>query len=121
MKSIKTNVDKMAYTIASAFRTRCYTLNITGRIFGYEQGSKVLETHHTVLGQHPETRQPTLLGLGLGQPTLRYQEVPGPSTGADWESASATAEEDNLGGHHKQDKQSEGKRKRKELPVEIAE
>ena len=68
-----------------------------------------------VLGWHPETGQPTLSGLGLGQPTLRHQEVPGPSTSADWESASAATEEDNLGGHHKQDKQSEGKRERKEL------
>jgi len=48
-----------------------------------------------------------LAGLGSGQPTLRHQEVPGPSAGADRESTSAAAEEDNLGGHHK-DKQSEG-------------
>jgi len=88
-----------------------------GRTFGYGQGRKVSETRHTVLGGHPETGQPTLLGLGLGQPTLRYQEVPGPSTGTDQESASAAVEDDNLGGHHKQDKQSEGKRERKELRV----
>jgi len=85
----------------------CYTLNITGRTFGYRQGRKVSETHHTVLGRHTETGQPTLAGLGSGQPTLPHQKVPGPSTGADQESASAAAEEDNLGGHHK-DKQSEG-------------
>jgi len=70
-----------------------------------------------VLGWHPETRQPTLLGLGLGQPTLQHQETPRPSTGTDRESASTAAEEDNLGGHHKQDKRSEGKRERKELRV----
>ena len=50
-----------------------------------------------------------LAGLGSGQPTLRHQEVPRPITGTDRESASAAAEEDNLGGHHK-DKQSEGNR-----------
>ena len=61
-----------------------------------------------VLGRHPETRQLTLSGLGSGQPTLRHKEVPGPSTYADRESASAAAEEDNLGSHHKKDKQSEG-------------
>jgi len=100
----------MAFAVA-----RCYTLNITGRTFGYGQRRKVSETRHTVLGWHTKTVQLTLLGLGLGQPTLRHQEVPGPSTGTDRESASAAAEEDNLGGHHKQDKQSEGKRERKEL------
>jgi len=86
----------------------CYTLNTTGSEYGYGPGRKVSETHHTVLGRHTETGQLTALGLGLGQPTLRHQEVPGPSTGADRESASAAAEEDNLGGHHKKDKQSEG-------------
>jgi len=106
----------------------CYTLNTTGSEFGYGPGRKVSETRHTVLGWHPETGQPTLsglgsgqptlsglgsgqptlLGLGSGQPTLRHQEVSGPSTGADQESASAAAEEDNLGVHHKKDKQSEG-------------
>ena len=96
---------------------RCYTLNITGRTFGYGQGRKVSETRHTVLGRHTETGQPTALGLGSGQPTLQHQETPGPSTGTDRESASAAAEEDNLGGHHKQDKRSEGKRERKELRV----
>jgi len=40
-----------------------------------------------------------------------------PSTGADRESASAAVEEDNLGGHNKQDKQSEGKWECKELRV----
>jgi len=95
----------------------CYTLNITGRTFGYGQGRKVSETRHTVLERHPETGQPTLSGLGLGQLTLWHQEVTGPSIGADRESASAATEEDNLGGHHKQDKQSEGKRERKELRV----
>ena len=53
------------------------------------------------------TGQPTASGLGSGQPTLRHQEVPGPSAGADRESASAAAEEDNLGGHHEKDKQAE--------------
>jgi len=86
----------------------CYTLNTTGLEYGYGPGRKVLETRHTVLGRHTETGQPTASGLGSGQPTLRHQEVPGPSTGADRESASAAAEEDNLGGHHKKDKQSEG-------------
>jgi len=57
------------------------------------------------------------LGLGSGQPTLQHQETPGPSTGTDRESASAAAEEDNLGGHHKQDKRSEEKWERKELRV----
>jgi len=93
----------------------CYTLNITGRTFGYGQGRKVSETRHTILGRHTETGQPTASGLGSGQPTLQHQETPGPSTGIDRESASAAAEEDNLGGHHKQDKRSEGKRERKEL------
>jgi hypothetical protein len=86
----------------------CYTLNTTGSEYGYGPGRKVSETRHTVLGRHTETGQPTASGLGSGQPTLRHQEVPGPSTGADRESASAAAEEDNLGGHHKKDKQSEG-------------
>jgi len=86
----------------------CYTLNTTGSEFGYGPGRKVSETRHTVLGRHPETGQPTLSVLGSGQPTLRHQEVPGPITGADRESASAAAEEDNLGGHDKKDKQSEG-------------
>jgi len=67
-----------------------------GGTFGYGQGRKVSETRHTVLGRHTETGQPTLSGLGLCQPTLWHQEVPGPSTGADRESASAAAEEDNL-------------------------
>jgi len=91
----------------------CYTLNMTGSEFGYGPGRKVSETGHTVLGRHPETGQPTLSGLSSGQPTLRHQEVPGPSTGAARESASAAAEEDNLGGHHKKDKQSEGNRNAK--------
>ena len=56
-------------------------------------------------------------GLGSNQPTLQHQETPGPSTGTDRESASAAAEEDNLGGHHKQEKRSEGKWERKELQV----
>jgi len=60
-----------------------------------------------VLGRHPETGQPTLVGFGSGQSTLQHQEVPGPSTGTDRESASTAVEEDNLGGHNK-DKQSEG-------------
>ena len=80
-----------------------------GRTFRYGEGRKESETHHTVLGRHTETGQPTLAALGSGQPTLRHQEVPGPRTGADRESASAVTEEDNLGGHHK-DKQSEGNR-----------
>jgi len=88
--------------------SKCYTLNTMGSEYGYGPGRKVSETHHTVLGWHTETGQPTALGLGSGQPTLRHQEVPGPSTGADRESASTAAEEDNLGGHHKKDKQSEG-------------
>jgi len=54
-------------------------------------------------------------GLGSGQPTLQHQETAGPSTCTDRESASGAAEEDNLGGHHKQDKQSEGKWEHKEL------
>jgi len=86
----------------------CYTLNITGRTFRYGQGRKVSETRHTVLGRHTETGKPTALGLGSGQATLQHHETPGPSTGTDRESASAAAEEDNLGGHHKKDKQSEG-------------
>ena len=90
--------------------TRCYTLNTTGSEFGYGPGRKVSETRHTVLGWHPETGQPTLSGLGSGQPTLRHQEVPGPSISSDRKSASAAAEEDNLGSHHKKDKQSEGNR-----------
>jgi len=86
----------------------CYTLNTTGSEYGYGPGRKVSETRHTVLGRHTETGQPTASGLGSGQPTLRHQEVPGPNTGTDQESASAATEEDNLGGHHKKDKQSEG-------------
>jgi len=68
-----------------------------------------------VLGLHTDTWQPTASGLGSGQPTLQYQENPGPCTATDWESASTAVEEDNLGGHHKQDKRSEGKREHKEL------
>jgi len=94
---------------------RYYILNITGRTFGYGQGRKVLKTCHMVLGRHTETGQPTALGLGLGQLTRQHQETPGPSTGTDRESASAAAAEDNLGGHHKQDKRLEGKQKSKEL------
>jgi len=89
------------------FVVDCYTLNTTGLEYGYGRGRKVSETRHTVLGRHAETGLPTQPGLGSGQPTLRHQKVPGPTTGADRESASAAAEEDNLGGHHK-DKQSEG-------------
>jgi len=62
-----------------------------------------------VLGLHTETGQPTALGLGSGQLTLQHQETPGPSTGTDGESASAAAEEDNLGGDNKQVKRSDGK------------
>jgi len=90
------------------FFSYCYTLNTTGSKYGYGPGRKVSVTRHTVLGRHTETGQPTALGLGSGQPTLRHQEVPGPSTSADRESASAATEEDNLGGHHKKDKQLEG-------------
>ena len=86
----------------------CYTLNTTGSEYGYGPGRKVSETRHMVLGRHTETGQPTASGLGSGQPTLRHQQVPGPSTGTDRESASAATEEDNLGGHHKKGKQSEG-------------
>jgi len=82
-----------------------------------DQGRKVSETHHTVLGRHTKTGQPTASGLGSGQPTLQHQETPGPSTGTNRESVSAPAEEDNLGGHHKQDKRAEGKWERKELRV----
>jgi len=53
-----------------------------------------------ILGWHTETGQPTLAVLGLGQPTLRHQEVRGPGTGTDRKSASAAMEEDNLGSHH---------------------
>ena len=70
----------------------CYTLNTTGSEYGYGPGRRVLETRHTVLGQHTKTRQPTASGLGLGQPTLRHQEIPGPSTGADRDSPSAAVE-----------------------------
>jgi len=70
-----------------------------------------------VLGRPTETGQPTVSGLGSGQPTLQYQETSGPSTGTDRESASTAAEEDNLGGHHKEDKRSEGKRERNDLRV----
>ena len=52
------------------------------------------------------------IGAQLGSTNSAAPENPGPSTGADWESASATAEEDNLGGYHK-DKQSEGNRNAK--------
>ena len=82
-----------------------------------DQGRKVSETRHTVLGRHTETNQPTASGFGSGQPTLQHQETPAPSTGIDRESASAAAAEDNLGGHHKQDKRSEGKQECKELRV----
>jgi len=101
---------KLRPSVRSYCSRKCYTLNTTGSEFGYGPGRKVSETRQTVLGRHPETGQPTLSGLGSGQPTLRHQEVPGPSTGADREGASAAAEEDNLGGHHKKDKQSEGNR-----------
>jgi len=96
------------YALSEIELQTCYTLNTTGSEFGYGPGRKVSETRHTVLGRHTETGQPAALGLGSGQPTLRHQEVPGPSTSADRESASAVAEEDNLGGHHEKDKQSVG-------------
>jgi len=99
------------------WRGECYTLNITGQTFGYGQGRKVSETRRMVIGRHTETGQPTASGLGLGQPTLQHQETRGPSTSTDRDSASAATEEDNLGGHHKQDKRSEGKWEHKELRV----
>ena len=39
-------------------------------------------------------------GARLGSTNSAAPENPGVSTGTDWESASAAAEEDNLGGHH---------------------
>ena len=57
------------------------------------------------------------VGVRLGSTDSAAPEDPGPSTGADRESASAAAEKGNLGGHHRTDKQSEGKRERKELRV----
>ena len=54
-----------------------YTLNITGRTFGYGPGRKVSETRHTVLGRHTETAQPTPSGLGSGQPTLQHRMILG--------------------------------------------
>jgi len=68
-------------SIATAAMRVCYTLNTTGLEYGYGPGRKVSETRHTVLGRHTETGQPTASGLSSGQPTLRHQEVPGPSTG----------------------------------------
>jgi len=55
----------------------CYTLNTTGSEGGYGPGRKVSETHHTVLGRHPETGQPTLSGLGSIRPTLQHRRIPG--------------------------------------------
>jgi hypothetical protein len=60
-------------------------------------------------------------GARLGSTDSAAPDDPGPSTGADRESASAAVEEDNLGGHHRKDKQLEGKRERKELRVSVAE
>ena len=54
----------------------CYTLNITGRTFGYGQGRKASETRHPVLGWHTETGQTTLSGLDSGRPTLQRM-IPG--------------------------------------------
>jgi len=54
------------------------------------------------------------VGARLGSNDSAAPDDPGPSTGADRESASAAAEKDNLGGHHKQ---SEGKQECKELRV----
>jgi hypothetical protein len=44
----------------------------------------------------------------LGSTDSAAPEDPGPSTSADRKSASAAAEKDNLDGHHRKDKQSEG-------------
>jgi len=57
------------------------------------------------------------VGARLGSTDSAASEDPGPSTSADWESASAAAEKDNLGGHYRTDKQSEGKWECKELRV----
>jgi len=59
-------------------------------------------------------RATNTVGARLGSTDSAAPDDPGPSTGADRESASAAAEKDNLGGHHKQ---SEGKQERKELRV----
>jgi len=76
---------------------------------------KVSETRHTILGRHTETGQLTPSGHGSVGPTPQHQETAGSSTGTDRERASAAVEKDNLGDHT--DKQSEGKRERKELRV----
>jgi len=57
------------------------------------------------------------VGARLGSTDSAAPDDPGPSTGTGQESASAAAEKDNLGGYHKEDKQSEGKWERKELRV----
>jgi len=54
------------------------------------------------------------VGVRLGSTDSAAPDDPEPSTSTDRESASAAAEEDNLGGHYKQ---SEGKQERKELRV----
>jgi len=50
-------------------------------------------------------------GARLGSTNSTALEDPGPSTSADWESASAAAEKDNLGGHYRMDKQIGRKRR----------
>ena len=45
--------------------------------FGYRPGRMVLETRHTVLGQHPATRQSTRSWLGSSQLTLQHRRIPG--------------------------------------------
>ena len=61
-----------------------------------------------------QDRATDTIGARLGSTDSAAPDDTGPSTGADRESASAAAEKDNLGGHHKQ---SEGKQERKELKV----
>ena len=43
-------------------------------------------------------------GTRLGSSDSAVPEDPRPSTSAEWESASAAPEKDNLGGHHRMDK-----------------
>ena len=61
-----------------------------------------------------QDRATDTVGAQLGSNHSAALDDPGASTGADRESASAAAEKDNLGGHHKQ---LEGKQERKKLRV----
>ena len=95
----------------------CYTLNTTGSDIRIWTGQEGIGNSSHGLRTAYRDRATDTAGARLGSTDSAAPDDPGPSAGADRESASAAAEEDNHGGHHKQDKQSEGKWERKELRV----